>query len=149
METLSYKYFAYGSNLNFAQMEHRCPGAEFLGRGILPDYRFHLYSRGYASVMKQEGANVWGGVWKISDAHLASLDSYEGVSSNCYYRDSIPVFLADGAEEAVECQVYFGSDTEDGTKEGRPNYVDDILAGARDCNLPEEYVREVLQPWKT
>ena len=34
METLSYNYFAYGSNMNFLQMEQRCPGARFQGRGI-------------------------------------------------------------------------------------------------------------------
>jgi gamma-glutamylcyclotransferase (GGCT)/AIG2-like uncharacterized protein YtfP len=146
METLSYKYFAYGSNLNFLQMEQRCPGARLLGRGILPDYRFHLYSRGYASVMQKKGATVWGGIWKISEADLVTLDRYEAVAYDYYYRDTIPVFLVDASQETVDCQVYIGSDSEDGPQT-RPNYMKEVIDGARDCNLPEEYVRDVLQPW--
>ena len=151
METFPYNYFAYGSNMNFLQMEQRCPGARFLGRGILPNYRFHLYSRGYASVMKYEGATVWGGIWKISGSHLATLDRYEGVAENCYYRKSIDIFLADqnGSENVLECEIYFGSDSQDGTVEARDGYLDDILEGARNTNLPHEYISGVLYPWKS
>jgi len=60
-------------------MKCRCPGAQFLGRGILPGYRFIIYSRGYASVVKDAEATVWGGIWKISHSHLVTLDNYEGI----------------------------------------------------------------------
>ena len=31
-------YLAYGSNLNKAQMTHRCPGAESIGAALINDY---------------------------------------------------------------------------------------------------------------
>ena len=79
--------------------------------------------------MQYEGATVWGGIWRISDSHLATLDRYEGVAENCYYRKSIDIFLADqnGSEDVLECEIYFGSDSQDGTVEARDGYLDDIL----------------------
>ena len=32
-------YIAYGSNMDFPQMEGRCPDAEFLGAGVLRNWR--------------------------------------------------------------------------------------------------------------
>ena len=101
--------------------------------------------------MKYEGATVWGGIWKISGSHLATLDRYEGVAENCYYRESIDISLADqnDSEDVLECEIYFGSDSKDGTVEARDGYLDDILEGARDTNLPHEYISGVLYPWKS
>ena len=145
MKTLTYYYFAYGSNMNFAQMNDRCPGARFAGRGILTDHRFHIYSRGFASVAFRKGSMVWGGIWEITHAHLMTLDRYEGIPSNYYRREVIPVLLADKAEDTVDCEIYFGSDTEDGIPGA--DYMGAVLQGARDCGLPEAYVETVLKPW--
>ena len=85
--------------------------------------------------MKQEDSTVWGCIWKISEPHLANLDHYEAVEYDYYYREMAPVFLADGSEEVLECHIYFGMDTEDGV-EARSDYMDAVIEGARDCNLP-------------
>ena len=145
METLSYFYFAYGSNLNCNQMKCRCPGAQFLGRGILPGYRFIIYSRGYASVVKENQTNVWGGIWKISHPHIVTLDNYEGISSNCYYREIIQVKLADKSQEFMNCEIYFGTDTAEGVPQ--PDYMEIVIQGALDCGLPKSYISDNLNIW--
>ena len=39
---LTQTYFAYGSNLDAAQMRARCPSAKLLGAAILDGYRLRL-----------------------------------------------------------------------------------------------------------
>ena len=80
------KYFAYGSNLDLAQMKIRCPSSELISKGSLSGYRltFNRYSSGWgggvADVIQDQDSKVWGLVFKLSDSDLKRLDSYEG----CY-----------------------------------------------------------------
>ena len=80
------KYFAYGSNLDLAQMKIRCPSSELISKGSLSGYRlpFNRYSSGWgggvADVIQGKGSEVWGLEFELSDSHLKRLDSYEG----CY-----------------------------------------------------------------
>jgi len=80
------KYFAYGSNLDLAQMKIRCPSSELISKGSLSDYRltFNRYSSGWgggvADVIQGKGSEVWGLVFELSNSDLKRLDSYEG----CY-----------------------------------------------------------------
>ena len=69
-------YFAYGSNMNPVRMGQRCPGATALGVGILRNYR--LAERLYADIDFQEGAEVHGVLYLISERNLRSLDAREG-----------------------------------------------------------------------
>ena len=80
------KYFAYGSNLDLAQMKIRCPSSELISKGSLSGYRltFNRYSSGWgggvADVIQDQDSEVWGLVFKLSNSDLKRLDSYEG----CY-----------------------------------------------------------------
>jgi gamma-glutamylcyclotransferase (GGCT)/AIG2-like uncharacterized protein YtfP len=80
------KYFAYGSNLDLAQMKIRCPSSELISKGSLSGYRltFNRYSSGWgggvADVIQGKGSEVWGLVFELSNSDLKRLDSYEG----CY-----------------------------------------------------------------
>lgn len=74
-------YIAYGSNLNLAQMERRCPDACVVGPAILHDYE--LVFRGHeqhavASIEKKAGSQVPVVIWSISPSDEKSLDRYEG-----------------------------------------------------------------------
>ncbi len=83
---MAVKYFAYGSNLDLLQMKRRCPSSELISKGSLPGYRltFNRYSSGWgggvADVIQDQGSEVWGLVFEISDSDLERLDRYEG----CY-----------------------------------------------------------------
>ena len=77
-------YFAFGSNMDAAQMARRCPGAEPIGKATLADHRmvFRGPSRnrggGVLSVDPSPGDTVTGVLYEVTDAHLAALDRYEG-----------------------------------------------------------------------
>ena len=92
-------YVAYGSNLNFKQMKHRCPTAKLYGIGTV--YGYELQFKGspasaFATIMPKEGASVPVAVWKIQPRDEASLDRYEGYPSH-YFKQDISVRL-DGEE---------------------------------------------------
>jgi hypothetical protein len=74
-------YFAYGSNLNVAQMLHRCPKAEKLEIGVLDDWVLSFKGEkpnvGWCNISPLVGASVTGGLWRITADCLLSLDSYE------------------------------------------------------------------------
>jgi len=83
---MAIKYFAYGSNLDLPQMKRRCPSSKLISKGSLSGYRltFNRFSSGWgggvADVIQEQGSEVWGLVFEISDSDLERLDRYEG----CY-----------------------------------------------------------------
>ena len=81
-------YFAYGSNMNPFRMGQRCPGATALGVGILRNYQ--IAERLYADIDFEEGAEVHGVLFLITDQHLRSLDAREGYPK-VYRRMWLPV----------------------------------------------------------
>lgn len=87
-------YIAYGSNLNRAQMQHRCPGARAVKKIYLQDAR--LVFRHVLDVEFHKGSTVPCVVWEINKAMEHDLDRYEGVASGHYAKEVI--FLEDGRE---------------------------------------------------
>ena len=81
-------YLAYGSNMLPERMMRRCPGATALGVAILRNYR--LAERLYADIDFQEGAEVHGVLFLISEQNLRSLDAREGYPK-VYRRMWLPV----------------------------------------------------------
>ena len=69
-------YFAYGSNLNKAQMLRRCPNAVPMGRADLNCYTLEF--RRVLTIVKRPGGIVRGGIWLISETDERALDRYEG-----------------------------------------------------------------------
>jgi hypothetical protein len=80
-------YAAYGSNLWHAQMAARCPGATVAGALVLPGWR--LAVRKFALVEPEAAAACPIGLWRITPAHLESLDRHEG--PHTYARRLIPL----------------------------------------------------------
>ena len=76
--------FAYGSNLDRAQMRHRCPGAVRVARATMSGYRlaFTGYSRTWqgpvATIIPEPGALVEGVLYRLAPGELRVLDRYEG-----------------------------------------------------------------------
>src|SRR5215471_1838387 len=79
-------YFAYGSNLDWAQMKQRCPLAKFVCRAKLPAHRlaFTLKSArrncGVADVLPDKAKDVWGVVYELPANELKDLDKGEHFS---------------------------------------------------------------------
>ncbi|PRP79917.1 hypothetical protein PROFUN_12406 [Planoprotostelium fungivorum] len=72
-------YFAYGSNLSLFQMSQRCPSSTFVGVAHLPNFRWHINERGYASVTPSALHSVYGMVYNLTTEDEASLDVFENV----------------------------------------------------------------------
>ena len=86
-------YLAYGSNMDFGQMQARCPDAVFLGAGTLKDWRLMFKGSktgSYATIEKEKGQAVPVLIWKISGADEEQLDRYEGFPT-FYYKKAVVV----------------------------------------------------------
>ena len=86
-------YIAYGSNMDFGQMMERCPDAQFLGAGVLQNWRLMFkgsLTGSYATIEKEKGLVVPVLLWRISAADEKRLDRYEGFPS-FYYKKTITV----------------------------------------------------------
>lgn len=136
-------YFAYGSNLNPAQMEERCPGHRVVGRAVLRDHvlRFRGYGRDWAgavaTVEPATGDDVHGVVFALTDAHYAALDVYEGcdgegADTNLYDRVGRRVEIEDGSPLDVLTYVM----RPDPEAPPSRRYRDAIVAGMRHHGLP-------------
>ena len=93
-------YFAYGSNINLEQMEHRCPDAQLVGPVTLQNYELQFRGSGFATVAPKKGSTVHGLVWKITPNCEQSLDRYEGYPRH-YTKETVTVKDAAGAEIPV------------------------------------------------
>ena len=133
-------YFAYGSNLCAEQMAHRCPDAIEPQHATLADHDWLINERGVATVEPFTGCEVHGVVWQLSDRDLATLDSAEGVPAR-YRRDRLTVRTEDGPSQAW---VYIDHRVEPGPP--RPGYLERILSGARQHDLPHRWI-EFLERW--
>jgi gamma-glutamylcyclotransferase (GGCT)/AIG2-like uncharacterized protein YtfP len=144
-------YFAYGSNMNWEQMQARCPSARFVCRALLKDHRlaFTRFSKnrnaGVADLLATAGENVWGVVYELSDGDLEGLDLAEGYrykrteKPNSYYRDQAVVYQDGDETQALTAEIYFVH------KKGGPflpsrDYMDVLLTGARRWSLPPDYL---------
>lgn len=107
-----HNYFAFGSNMDPAQMLRRCPSAQRLGTGRLAGYllAFAGQSRGWgsgvATVQRKPGTRTPGVLWSISAADLAELDRYEG-HPVAYQRTEVKILCG---SETVKAWAYIKRD---------------------------------------
>ena len=134
-------YFAYGANMDAAAMAARCPGSRLIGQGRLNRHRFIVMREGYASVVRDPRATVWGVVWELALADVPALDRYEGVAGGLYIKAYQPVTLKGGAKHAL---IYLGGSAAQGAP--RPGYLESVLAAADAAQLPTPYIAE-LRGW--
>ena len=142
-------YFAYGSNMDWAQMQQRCPSAEFAGIAVLRDRKLaftrmsHGRGCGVADVVRAAGERVWGVVYKLPDPDVEALDSCEGYKAgrawNHYWRREHEVFVDDDDSQRMLALVYFAAAEADAPLPSRA-YVGHLLDGARHWRLPADYI---------
>ena len=131
-------YFAYGSNLNRADMLGRCPGAIAFAPAELVDWR--LTFRGVADIEPAPGRSVLGALWRLKPADLHALDRYEG-APNLYERRPLAVQAGD---EQLETIAYVITD-EDYVGLPSPWYFDRIAQGYADWGLSEVELAEAMR----
>lgn len=134
-------YFAYGSNMNWEQMQRRCPSAQFVCVARLKDYRFAIarHSRlrncGTANIVAETGSEVWGIVYDVSEQELTILDGFE----DGYRRERTLALTIGDSQSAVEVLVYV-AEKEDNVPLPSSEYKQLIVAGARHWNMPGFYL---------
>lgn len=134
-ETL--RYFAYGSNMDEAQMANRCPTAKTVGVGKLQGFAFALDSEGVATVIEAKDSYVWGVAWEIGGKDIVTLDKHEGIHTLCYRHSFISVEYEGQEHEAL---MYISNrDENDGNR--RNGYFEKIIRAARRWQFPEEYIQ--------
>ena len=90
-------YLAYGSNLNIAQMQFRCPDAVVAGTAVIPNYELLFkgsLTGAYLTIEPKQGSMVPVGVWEVSLADELKLDRYEGFP-NFYYKKEVRLPVTD------------------------------------------------------
>jgi len=139
-------YFAYGSNMNREQMKKRCPTGRFLKRARLLGYKFvydghsSMRNGAVANIIKSENGTVWGVIFEIDDECIKNLDRYEGFPRS-YQRRCVGV--DDEGGNTYQAVVYLRKPQEIGKPSDE--YRDILLEGARDCGLPESYIKDFLK----
>ena len=134
-------YFAYGSNMNWEQMQRRCPSAQFVCVARLKNYRFAIarHSRlrncGTANIFAETGSEVWGIVYNVSEQELMILDGFE----DGYRRERMLVLATGDSQSSIEVLVYIAK-KEDNVPLPSSEYKQLIVAGARYWDIPEIYL---------
>ncbi|KAF0230997.1 MAG: AIG2 family [Beijerinckiaceae bacterium] len=152
-------YFAYGANMDIADMAKRAPNSKPLGLARLPRHRFIIMAEGYASVVRDPRAAVHGLLWDLALTDLRPLDKFEGIDRGLYTKINQPVILeaspakvasgfapgdaslsksATGAKRAL---VYVAASAVPGKP--RPGYLEAILTAAAEIGLPPAYRKEL------
>jgi hypothetical protein len=131
-------YAAYGSNLNHNQMAQRCPGARFIGKAIIRDYR--LVFRRFCDIEAAKGFVVPVGLWKLTPACLDALDRYEGFPSQ-YGRTWVEAVLPNKKKERA--MVYFMNYV--GYEAPSERYVNGVAEGYEHCGIPNHRLIEALE----
>jgi gamma-glutamylcyclotransferase len=137
-------HFAYGSNMNRAQMLARTGKILEEHNASLPNYevRFNKKVRGGtagANIQPATGKTVHGVLYKIEEGSMRSLDRYEGVPDH-YRRIEVQVTPEGG--QPVPAQIYIASKVEKGLRPSAP-YLQAMLDGAGEHNLPASYIGEI------
>jgi len=128
-------YFAYGANMDRAQIAQRCPRSTPLGPAILARHRLTVMREGWLTAARDANARVHGVLWDLALADVPALDRFEGLAEGLYVKTAQPVIAAGGAKQAL---VYFGANA--GPGRIRPGYLKEIVDAARAWALPREAV---------
>ena len=132
-------YFAYGANLNKQGMDNRCPGNKPLCRAILKNYR--LVFKNVADIEEASNHYLQGALYEINQDHLVSLDRFEGYP-RLYTRTIVPVFTEHGKEIYA---VVYKMTTRNQYSRPHPGYLNIIISGCQQWQLPEEYIQYIIK----
>jgi gamma-glutamylcyclotransferase len=136
-------YFAYGSNMDAAQMLTRCPSAMMIGPAMLPEHRL-VFNRsgtyrpgGVANVELSAGERVYGILWKMATGDFARLDHTE--DPRTYQRERARVYSLRG--QPYDCHVYLAIPDQPDLPDH--DYLDSLIQAGQNAGLPPEYLTKL------
>ena len=131
-------YFAYGSNMQRAAMQTRCPGARAIGPAKLDSHRFFIGVDGWGSVRLSPGDTVHGILWRLTPRDLAALNLFENLDSGLYRR---AMFTVEAGGKRARALIYVGGGG--GRPRPAPGYQERVIASAADWRMPQRYLAEL------
>ena len=145
-EIARHYYFAYGSNMNLAQIKKRCSSPKVLGTARLPGYKLGFY--GYSgiwdgaqeTVVTDLKSEVWGVLYELQFFDFEQLDVYQDVrfdGTGPYFH--YPVAVIDGEQETFDAMIYKKNILQEALLPSA-EYLNFIVQGAIEQGLPSEYI---------
>ncbi len=139
-------YFSYGSNMSKQQMLNRTGAVPTSCLARLVNYRLAFRKvlasdDVFATIVSTEGSVVHGVAYRCSPHAMVQLDLLEGVAQNCYRRESVRVTTQAG--EILSCIVYIGEAFTKEASTPSPAYLNLILTGAHEHQLPVDYIQSI------
>jgi gamma-glutamylcyclotransferase (GGCT)/AIG2-like uncharacterized protein YtfP len=138
-------YAAYGSNMDPAQMARRCPHSPQQGTGWLQNWRLTFgggaslgWEGALATVVEDEGHQVFVVLYELSEADEAALDQWDGVTLGYYRRAKVRVVTLDGE---VLAWLYVLNDYEGGLPSAR--HLGILADAAEAAGAPADYVADL------
>lgn len=147
----TFLYFGYGSNLLKERLQILNPTAEFVSAGKLKDYKldFNYSSTRWhgspATITAAAGDHLWGCVWRMSLKDLPNIDKQEGVADRIYRPIEVNVitYNTDSSSETHQCRSYQLLRLEEVNPKPSPYYMDILIRGALQNNLPQDYIQKL------
>ena len=142
-------YAAYGSNMDPAQMQRRCPSSPFLGTGWVRGWRLTFGAEEYGwegalativpdSSPEQLHPGVFVALYDLTPADEQALDAWEGAETGLYRRVHLRVHTLAGDAVAY---VYVVDGFEGGLPSAR--HLGGIADAAEAAGAPDDYVSEL------
>ena len=137
-------YAAYGSNMDPLQMLLRAPHSPARGTGWLQGWRltFGGESLGWegalATLVEEEGTQVFVALYDLSPADEAALDEWEGSDLGLYNKIRVRIATLEGD---VTAWLYVLDDYEGGLPSAR--YLGIIADAAEAAGAPDDYVHDL------
>jgi AIG2-like family len=151
-------YFAFGSNMDPAQMAARCPGHRTLGAAYLPGYdlcfpRRSPSRRCATAGLVATGSGLWGVLYQLEERHALALHAAEGYVPDGPAHENrhllVEVEVRHGGPQGRALPAWLYRACPDGSS-ARPSagYMRHLIQGAEHHGLPAAYV-ETLRSIET
>ena len=144
-------HFAYGSNMNEAQIRQRCDGVQVVAVARLADFRLNFigeckrWDSAEETVDPSPGDEVWGVVYKLDPAQTQRLDSWQDVridGAGPYFHYPAHVEAADGSRYPV---MFYRRDLRAEPSLPSAEFLNFIIEAAQKRNLPSGYIEKLRQ----
>ncbi len=141
------KYFAYGSNMSLTRLQQRVPSAKRLDTVTLQGHQLRFHMSGYdgsgkcdAYQTNDKNHKVIGALFEIDIKEKDVLDKAESI--NVGYGEKFVSVQSDSGE-TFEALIYYALKL-DHTLKPYSWYLNHVIVGARETNLPAEYL-EIIE----
>jgi hypothetical protein len=142
--------FTYGANMNHAQLKQRCSHPVYVATACLQDYQIGFYGHSeiwdgaLETAVEAKGSCLWGVLFALNALDWEQLDlwqdaRFDGTGKYFHY----PVYVCDMQGKRYEARLY-KKDVLDAPLSPSEQYMQHILDGARQNQLPLAYVESLL-----